>query len=90
MIPNCDSTLKGSNFHADCSTASGSDHFLVRSQGFCLTVCTLWAIIFVPFRDDGRKSELLEKAQIKAEPLIQIGGIKREKKENLKEMAAAE
>ena len=31
---------------------------------------------------------VLEKAQIKAEPLIQIGGIKREKKE--KEMAMAE
>ncbi len=33
---------------------------------------------------------VLDKAQIKAEPLIQIGGIKREKKENLKEMAVAE
>ena len=31
---------------------------------------------------------VMEKAQIKAEPLIQIGGIKREKKE--KEMAVAE
>jgi hypothetical protein len=30
----------------------------------------------------------MEKAQVKAEPLIQIGGIKREKKE--KEMAVAE
>ena len=33
---------------------------------------------------------VLEKAQIKAEPLIQIGGIKREKKEQAKEMAVAE
>ena len=32
---------------------------------------------------------VLEKAQIKAEPLIQIGGIKREKKQE-KEMAVAE
>ncbi|MEO8649615.1 MAG: hypothetical protein ABI539_10660 [Acidobacteriota bacterium] len=32
---------------------------------------------------------VMEKAQIKAEPLIQIGGIKREKPED-KEMAMAE
>ena len=33
---------------------------------------------------------VMEKAQIKAEPLVQIGGIKREKKEQPKEMAVAE
>lgn len=89
MIHNCDPTLKGSNFHADCSTPSGSVCIFDRYPGLWPAALP-WAIIFVPFRDDGRNSALLEKTQIKAEPLIQIGGIKREKKENLKEMAVAE
>ncbi len=33
---------------------------------------------------------VMEKNQITAEPLVQIGGIKREKKEQPKEMAVAE